>query len=509
MKDTLNIVSLFFAEAKAHPDRLAIADVRETITYHELASRVRARAAQFKAKGIQSGDRVLVFVPMSIGLYIDSLALFTMGATAVFLDEWVNLKRLDLCCRIAQCRAFIAPTKFRLPGIILSSAIRQIPIKIGTRRATESNTTLEPVSIDETNVTALITFTTGSTGTPKAAKRTHAFLHEQFKALLEKIDPQDDEIDMPALPIVLMINLACGIPSIIPNWKPSKPAKMEPSKIWDQIERFQVNRLTSSPYFLERLSAHILEEKRDTSNFRKLFTGGAPVFPTQASLFNDAFPKAAVNIIFGSTEAEPISAINAKELITHSTTKEGLNVGFPHRTTQVRIIQWRDETISAETEADLDCLTLPPGEVGEITVAGDHVLREYYNNQEALLRNKIFIANQCWHRTGDGGYIAPDGTLRLMGRCSQFINTPEGTIYPFLIEHELSNLNGIIIGTLLEINHQLTFAIEATPEGDQQSIRESLQSMVPNSKVIFTAIPRDKRHHSKIDYGKLGEALLR
>ena len=135
---------------------------------------------------------------MGIDLYKIVLALFKIGATAVFLDEWVNKSRMELCCEVAQCNAFIGIFKARVLSIF-STELRKIPIKLGTQiPASKPAQTI----IGEVNLTdiALITFTTGTTGKPKAAKRTHEFLQEQFNALTDKMQPQADDVVLTMLP---------------------------------------------------------------------------------------------------------------------------------------------------------------------------------------------------------------------------------------------------------------------------------------------------------------------
>ena len=93
-----NIIDLFTEAAQRTPDRIAIIESEKRISFSELDRQITATVAYFQAKGIRKGDRVLVFVPMSIDLYRIVLALFRMGATAVFLDEWVSRERLNICC---------------------------------------------------------------------------------------------------------------------------------------------------------------------------------------------------------------------------------------------------------------------------------------------------------------------------------------------------------------------------------------------------------------------------
>ena len=111
--ENFNIVSHFLEKAELYPTKKAIIYQEKVITYGELKTQVIHTANYLLSKGIKKGDRVLVFVPMSMDLYRNVLALFHIGATAVFLDEWVSKSRMEMCCEIAHCKAFIAVSKIK------------------------------------------------------------------------------------------------------------------------------------------------------------------------------------------------------------------------------------------------------------------------------------------------------------------------------------------------------------------------------------------------------------
>jgi acyl-CoA synthetase (AMP-forming)/AMP-acid ligase II len=507
MKTQLNITQLFFESAKLYPDKPAIIENELTVTFSELAKQVHDTAAYFQKKGIQKGDRVLVFVPMSIDLYRIVLALFHMGAVAVFLDEWVNKKRMNECCKIANCKAFIGTFKARLL-ILFSAELRKIPIKLGTHYSKKST----PLKMEATykNDTALITFTTGSTGIPKAAKRTHIFLQEQFKALIETINPQPDDVDMPVLPIVLFMNLGMGCTSVIAAFKASKPQALDPRKIIEQLIRFRVTRLIASPFFVKQIARYALKEKIGIPSLKKIVTGGAPVFPTEAALYDIAFPESSIDIVYGSTEAEPISSIPAKELIKvkNEDLTKGLRVGKLYGNAQVKIIDIKDESIICNTIKELDKLELPAGKIGEIIVQGPHVLKEYLNNEIALKRNKIFIDTECWHRTGDSGYLE-GGELYLTGRCNTLIAKANNLITPFMYENYFQSVQGIEMGTILHIHTKIVAVLETEASADKAMIRTKLnQEHDLFDEICFIKkMPRDPRHFSKIDYAVLTKQI--
>ncbi|HRI00574.1 MAG TPA: AMP-binding protein [Saprospiraceae bacterium] len=511
MEEPFNIVDLFLNSAKQYPNKIAIIDKNEQICFSEFERQVKQTALYFIHKGIKKADRVMIFVPMSIDLYRIILALFHIGATAVFLDEWVNGKRMEECCKAAQCKAFIGILKARVFAFFISE-LRKIPIRLGTSFSAVS----ESITVDSTvhrSDTALITFTTGSTGAAKAAKRTHGFLSEQFNALIEKIEPKPDDIDMPVLPIVLLINLGAGCTSVIAEFKASKPESMNVKKILEQINANKVNRITASPFFIKQLSSYLINNTISTSSITKIFTGGAPVFPTEVALYRKAFPETKIEIVYGSTEAEPISSINASELIidNEKILKTGLNVGIPYRKAKVRIIKIKTEPITCVNENELNELMMPTGEIGEIIVSGPHVLNEYFNNEAALKQNKIFVDKTCWHRTGDSGYMDKNGRLFLTGRCSTLIYCGNKIIAPFIYENYFSTIEEIEMGTVMQLNNELLVIIELKKGSQKDELRDRIHSVdIEFNKIKFiSTIPRDPRHHSKIDYEKLKINLLK
>lgn len=102
---------------------------------------------------------------------------------------------------------------------------------------------------------------------------------------------------MPVLPIVLLINLGAGCTSTIADFKAGKPESMNPGKIIKQIQEHKVTRLVSSPFFVKQLAKYISENALSVPYLKKIFTGGAPVFPLEAELYHQAFPRARRNCL--------------------------------------------------------------------------------------------------------------------------------------------------------------------------------------------------------------------
>jgi len=493
-----NLVEIFFDQAKRFPDHTAIIHKNESISYKLLQKKVQATANYLSKKGIRKSTKVLVFIPMSIKLYQTVLALFSIGAIVVFVDEWADKRRLNKALQVVDVECIIAPRKLLWLGYILNP-FRKIKTKLSIPIKLESNP-FDFIKVQPED-TALITFTTGSTGLPKAANRTHQFLWQQFRILKVEIGSKPSEKCLSTLPIVLLCILGTGATAVIADFNQKKPHKLDVESMLKFLKVAQVQLLIASPFFIEKIT-----EKKNTKlpALRKILTGGAPVFPKLAQKINMAFPKSKNMIAYGSTEAEPISIMMMEELVTkHSSMENGLAVGDIHPDIKIKIIKIADGQIELD-KMGWTIWELENGEVGEIIVAGPHVLTSYFNSDEAFKLNKIKDDETIWHRTGDGGRII-DSTLFLLGRCNQFIRDVNKIISPFIIENQLSSITGVSIGTLLKANDKKWIVVEAEVGSNKNNIMEEITKLkLGQDEIHFVEqIPRDPRHFSKIEYSKI------
>lgn len=503
-----NIITILKTNAEKYPDKIAIKDKDSAITYAQLWQQVRSTAAYYNYKNIKAGDRVLVFVPMSVNLYVNMLAIFYIGATAVFLDQWSSNKRLDLACQIAECKAMVGIAKAKLLWFV-SSAFRKIPVYLKPKNEKQYSS-IEPYPSQKSD-TALITFTTGSTGRPKAAKRTHGFLLEQFDALLNVLQPKESDVDLISLPILVFLNLGVGSTSVIADFDPRKPGQMNPDIILNQLIDNNCTRIISSPYFLQVLSDYVFHYKKQVSKITHIYTGGATVYPDDCKLFIRAFPNTTSAVLYGSTEAEPISEISFKELAAFDSAieKNGFTVGKTYNRINVQIIPITEDAIKVGSKDELQKMFLGKNTIGEIIVSGHHVLTEYYNSEEAFIKNKIKAEDVIWHRTGDAGFIDEAGQLYLTGRCNTLINYQGKILSPFVYEYLLNRMKEIYCGTVMLLNNKVTIIIE--PQGKIN--HDEIIGLIKSSGLLYedirfvTHIPKDPRHFSKIDYEKLRNQL--
>jgi acyl-CoA synthetase (AMP-forming)/AMP-acid ligase II len=520
-----NIAAHLAEVAARHPERPALiegfGDSAQRLTYGELARRVAALAAGLRARGLEIGDRVLIFIPMSGDLYVAMLGCLHAGATAVFVDAWAGRDRLDAAIAAARPRLMLAVPRALLL-LVASPAARRIPVKLTVSRGwfplsrLERGTAVTPAAMVPDGQPALITFTTGSTGRPKTAARTHAFLWAQHQTLTRHLGLQTDDVDMPALPVFVLNNLALGIPSVLPAADPRRPAAADPAIVVGQMEAAGVTTTTGSPALYERLARWCAAQGRRMP-VRALFTGGAPVSPPLARLLADTV-RGEAHIVYGSTEAEPIAGIEARAMLAamsaSATTPapDGVCVGRPVPEIEVRLVEASDEPIELSA-AGWRGLEVPRGATGEVVVRGPHVLTSYFEDETADRRTKIRDGGRVWHRTGDAARLDEQGRLWLMGRVRWRVRRAGDTWWSIPAELRALSLTGVRHAAYFgvpdaQVGQRAVLCLEMLADqltgGEIESLRSLLDPMPVDDLYVLRRIPRDPRHESKTHM----EALL-
>jgi acyl-CoA synthetase (AMP-forming)/AMP-acid ligase II len=362
----------------------------------------------------------------------------------------------------------------------------------------------------EPETPALLTFTSGSTGQPKATVRTHALLAAQHAALEESIRLRPGQIDLTTLPIFALANLASGVTSLIPEGDLRRPGAIDPAPVIKQVRRHQPSRCGASPAFFERL----FSTRQAFPDFTELYTGGAPVFPVLLDQMRVAAPNARVVAVYGSTEAEPIAHIArdemAEEEIAAMTGGKGLLAGRPEPCVAVRILRDRwGEPVGPFAAPEFEAACCAPGESGEIVVSGAHVLPGYLNGIGDA-ETKFRLDSMVWHRTGDSGYVDDAGRLWLLGRASAKITDGRGALYPFAVECAARQQPGIRRAALVLHAGKRILLLEpdsAAPSLD--TLRAALAWADLDDLQVWREIPMDRRHNAKVDYPELKRRLAR
>lgn len=517
----MNIAEILATQARQRAETPAIISPSGTRTsFRELWEATGQCAAQLQCTGLTRGDGVLLFHPIAVELYVFLIALFRIGAVGLILDPSAGRAHIESCCELWPPKGLFGSPKAHLLRLV-NTRLRRIPrqyapgwfpgaINVTSHRFGEGPTP-EPLSEDDP---AIVTFTSGSTGKPKAAVRSHSFLVAQYEVLRDTLELRPGQIDLTTLPIFVLANLAAGVTSVLPDADMRHPGAVDGAKIIRQVQRESVQSTAASPAFIGRVIEGI-RENTQLSSLRKVFIGGAPVFPSLLRRASEALPNAEIVAVYGSTEAEPMAEIRASTISSEDlqamASGAGLLTGASVPQIKLRVMrnQW-GTPLGALSASEFEAMKMPVGEAGEIVVSGAHVLPGYLHG-EGDAETKFTAEGVRWHRTGDLGYFDASGRLWLMGRCAARVADQRGTLYPFSVEcAAMQNLN-VERAALLAHRGQRLLVLQAKSGStiDEARVRHELAWAKLDEILVVPKIPLDRRHNAKVDYPTLQRIIAR
>lgn len=486
---------------------------RRTLTFDEVSCLSATWAKTLQENGVQNGDHVLVLQSISVELYLALLAIFRIGAIAVFPDPQSLQKTIEAACASVHPVAMIGGWPAQLLRQV-SRPLRQIKGTFSAAavpwatRLPKSKGTEAHVANVPADQAALVTFTSGSTGAPKVIARSHGFLAAQHAAITRAVDFVPGTTTLTALPVFVLSHMASGVASILPASDVRKPKEIDTAPLLTQIAENKAHTILASPALVERLARVPASDHPKLATVRDILTGGGPIFPDIVDAASRAMPNARIHLAYGSTEAEPIAHITHDQIAPEdkaATAKgRGLIAGKPTKGTEVAILReaWGMPRPSL-TPSEFDALRMPQGEPGEIVVAGDHVVASYVNGI-GNAESKINVAGRVWHRTGDAGAMDANGRLWLLGRCAYRLKD-DPPLYPLQVEAQARAVLGPVPLAAARLDGQAVLVVESGKAGDPALATQfRVDRMLAVKK-----IPLDRRHQSKVDYASLKALLQR
>jgi acyl-CoA synthetase (AMP-forming)/AMP-acid ligase II len=459
--------------------------------------------------------------------------LLKCGAVQILIDPGMGKRNLLGCLAEAAPEGFVAIGPVQ---IVRSMARRRFPlakwnITVGRRlwpgamtladiRARSPSQPSAPPQTAADDPAAII-FTSGGTGAPKGVLYRHGNFDRQVREIRDTYRIQPGEIDLPCFALFGLFNAAMGVTTVLPRINFSRPATVDPRKIVEAVEHWQVTQSFASPAVWNRVGPYCRERKICLSSLRRVFSAGAPVHArVLAPLKSVIHQQGELHVSYGATEALPVATIAASEVLDetwHKTEQgEGICVGrrFPG-------IEWRVIRIIDGPIGDIcDAEELPKGEIGELIVRGDVVTTEYVTRREANLRAKVGDKTGFWHRMGDCGYFDVEDRFWFCGRVAHRVLTRDGPMYTIPCEAIFNRHPNVFRAALVGVGRPgaQTPVIIVEPKRqaplrrrDRAGLLKELAAFAQSHTLtqpigqflIHRALPVDVRHNAKIAREKL------
>ncbi|HYW55311.1 MAG TPA: AMP-binding protein [Dongiaceae bacterium] len=521
----MNVALILSARSAAHPERIAFVDAasQRTMTYAELDAASARAAAALRAHGVRPGETVLILHPVGMELYVALIGMLRAGIVPAIPPPGADRAALAACARKHPPHAVLAggmgwAALASVPALRHARRFATAPspfaADITGARGTEKQRANDEVYACGDEEPAMLTFTSGSTGEPKALVRSHGVARAQVEALGAAL-ALDEATALCTMPMVLLAELAAGATCLLPGIDLRRPARADAVLLAERMRAHNVARIVASPALLANLAAALRARGATLPALRLIASGGAPVMPPLASALRAVAPSARVLAVYGSTEAEPIAVLDADEVTArdHAAMRAGggLLAGVPCAASSVAVVATRSGAVHspfAEDEA-VERSALPPYAVGEIVVSGAHVVAHYLD-RAADATTKIRTGARIWHRTGDLGYRDERGRLWLAGRAAAATDDARGTIEPLRVECALSYLPEIARSALAAADGARILVAEPRTgmRVDERAVRAAV-AFAPVDRVVIAPIPVDPRHNAKVDYAALHRLVRR
>ncbi|AMT92932.1 o-succinylbenzoate--CoA ligase [Brevibacterium linens] len=492
--------------ARAHPDAPAITFSGTTLNYRDYDAAVDRFAAELIDRGIERGDRIVIVSGNSLGFAVATYAGLRAGAIVApvnpksageeiehFITD-TGAKALIFgpdCTESVQSWAESHPDT-AAPVSLLSLG----PASIGTDALTASESReREEVEIGiAEDDDALIIYTSGTTGKPKGALFDHHRILwvgvnttvgmglRMFDRILH-VAPlyHSAALDLLFFPSAMLVAHQIIHPGFAPN-----------ATLAD-IEKHRITVFFGVPTMYAFLLRSPNLEKTDTSSLRIAFYGAAPMPGSLAERLFAALPHTEIIQACGQTEGGPGGVLLPHEDVRRKPAASGR---YPIPNTEVRVV-------------DADGRDVEAGEIGEMIMRGETMMKGYWNRPEETARTVV----DGWVHTGDLAHVDEEGILTIVDRLKDMIITGGHNVYSAEVENALAaypDITDIVVVSRLDEDWGETIVAVVTPaEGRTptlEGLREFAESRLSDYKIpralIVDDIPRNPS-------GKIQKHILR
>lgn len=400
-----------------------------TLTFEGLGRAVNAKAAELAADGVGAGDRVFVLGWNTPEWVVNFWACLAVGAIPVLANTWWSSAEIER--GIARLN----------PKLILADApaVAKMPAgaPCGSWAIDTSADAPAPAAVagGSEEDTAIIIFTSGTSGEPKAVvlshravlARLHMTLHVTRK-LPHQVDPSVRDVTLLTGPLFHVGQMQALLRAVVVgDTLVLSKGRYDPADVLELIERHKVNRWNAVPTMVSRLLDHPDVSRRDVSSLRSISIGGAPVHAELMQRMRVGLPSVSPRIPtgYGLTEngGQATAAAGSEDIAKLGST------GRPLPCVEISFLEHPD---------------LPDG---EILLRSPTQMKGYYGLDQSP------IDAEGWLHTGDLGRLDEKGQLWITGRCKEMIIRGGENIAPAAVEGALMTIPGVVEAVVFGVPH--------------------------------------------------------
>ncbi|WP_340268087.1 class I adenylate-forming enzyme family protein [Sphingobium mellinum] len=424
-------------------DRIALKDGDLVWTYTELQADSQ-RLARFLLAHFKPGEHVAIWGANSAPWLLYEMAAALAGIVLVTLNPALRAAEVESLLKQSQSVGLITDEEYR--GVSMTGIVEEVRPSLPLLREVlltsdwSDHIASAPDDVPSVNVTpddtALILYTSGTTGLPKGVKLHHRGIVNNALLGSELYKLKDGLSWLGVMPFfhiggsvttILGCIARCSTHVILRSFDPAEVLRL--------IEQERVAWFPCVPTMAIALMEHADFDKTDLSSLEVIQTGGTTVAPEFVRRLRDRFD-ADVQIMFGQTEA---GGVMCKSLRGDPVEVIAGTVGKPYPYTELKI---SDVATGASLGID---------EIGEIRIRSPYMTRGYFDNPAATA---AAFDEEGFLRTGDLGTVDDKGYVRVTGRLKEMIIRGGENIYPREIEDRLGDYPGIAECAVVGVPHE-------------------------------------------------------
>ena len=420
-----NLAQLLTRTASAHGDRPALKLDDAVLTYAMLDGAAARVAGLLRARGLEPGDRVGIMLPNVPYFGPAYYGVLRAGGVVVPMNVLLKGREVEFYLSDSGAKHLFAWRDFLTDaeqgaGAAGAEVIAVTPGEI-ERVLSEATPAPEDVPRDGSD-TAVILYTSGTTGTPKGAELTHSNMLENTRCSTDLMTVSEQDVIFGGLPLFHSFGQTCCLNNAVHVGAcVTMLPRFEPDKALEIIQRDAVTIFEGVPTMYHALLNHPDRERYDVSCLRTCVSGGSAL-PVEVMR---AFEKAFGCIIlegYGLSETSPVASFNHPD----RERKPG-SIGTPIRGVEMRVVDDEGNEVAQ-------------GEVGEIAIRGHNVMKGYWRRPDATEE----VLRAGWLHTGDMAVVDEDGYFFIVDRKKDMIIRGGYNVYPREIEEVLYEHPGVL-----------------------------------------------------------------